>query len=372
MKFTIITHVPHVRQNGRLYAYGPYVKEMNIWAKYVGKIRIVAPVKDGEPDTIDLPYEHDDIAISKIPEISLTSFSEVIRAFFLTPIIKWKIFNAMRKAEHIHLRCPGNIGLLGCFIQIVFPKKKKTAKYAGNWDPKAKQPASYRLQKWLLSNTFLTRNMQVLVYGEWNNQTSNITPFFTATYRNTQKLSVAKREYDLPLKFLFVGSLSEGKRPLYALELVTSLRQSGIDCTLDFYGDGPQRKELESFIDKWECSNSVKLHGNQTAETVASAYRESDFLLLPSRSEGWPKAVAEAMFWGVIPVVTKISCVPWMLDLGERGILIDAHLEKDTRTIKEMIANKLKLKEMSEKAQTWSGLYTLDRFEVEIAKLLER
>ena len=42
----------------------------------------------------------------------------------------------MQDADHIHLRCPGNIGLLGCFSSNFISKKIKTAKYAGNWDPK--------------------------------------------------------------------------------------------------------------------------------------------------------------------------------------------------------------------------------------------
>jgi len=75
----------------------------------------------------------------------------------------------MVQADYIHLRCPGNMGL-EALVQMLFPNKPKTAKYAGNWNPKSKQPWSYRLQKWILSYTFLTQNMQVLVYGEWSNQ----------------------------------------------------------------------------------------------------------------------------------------------------------------------------------------------------------
>src|SRR5690606_34200508 len=49
---------------------------------------------------------------------------------------------------------------------------------------------------------------------------------------------------------------------------------------------------------------------------------DSHFLILASKSEGWPKAVAEAMFFGCILIVTPVSCVPWMLNYGSRGILI--------------------------------------------------
>jgi hypothetical protein len=48
------------------------------------------------------------------------------------------IFVAKKNADHIHLRCPGNIGLLG-FINI-FSFKKAKPQICWNWDPKAKQP----------------------------------------------------------------------------------------------------------------------------------------------------------------------------------------------------------------------------------------
>ena len=164
MKFAIITHVDHFYKNDNYYAYAPYVREMNIWGKFVDKIFIVAPVSQNETSNINIPYSHKDITFSKIPPISLSSIFEVLKAFLMFPVIAYKIFMAMQKADHIHLRCPGNIGLIGCLIQVLFPKKPKTAKYAGNWDPNAKQPMSYRFQKWLLSNTFFTKNMQVMVY----------------------------------------------------------------------------------------------------------------------------------------------------------------------------------------------------------------
>src|SRR5690606_25435867 len=130
-------------------------------------------------------------------------------SLFKLPVILFKIFKACQKTDHIHLRCPGNIGLLGCLVQIFFPKTPKTAKYAGNWDPKAKQPLSYKLQKWLLNNTFLTRNMQVLVYGNWENQTKNIKPFFTATYTDSEIEKPLERDYSGHLQCVFVGSLVE-------------------------------------------------------------------------------------------------------------------------------------------------------------------
>jgi len=255
-------------------------------------------------------------------------------------------------------------------VQVLFPKRSKTAKYAGNWNPRAEQPTSYRIQKWLLSYTFWTKNMQALVYGEWPDQSKNIRPFFTATYPKSSISGVMQRGFSPPFRFLFVGSLSPGKRPLYCVQLVETLQKKGIVVTLDFFGDGTERTALEAYIQDKELNDRVILHGNQSSEILEEAYKISDFLLLPSKSEGWPKAVAEAMFWGCIPFVTKVSCVPWMLGEGKKGVLLEADLAKDIAHIEIAISDTNRLQEMSTEAQKWSHQYTLDYFEAEIKTLL--
>ncbi|NND61774.1 MAG: glycosyltransferase family 4 protein [Flavobacteriaceae bacterium] len=371
MTFSIITHVEHSIDEGKFYAYGPYVREMNLWAKHVNKIVLVSPRTKLAPGTIDLPYQHSNIKHLPIPSISLTSFTEAIKAIFALPVIVFQIFRGMYLSNHIHLRCPGNIGLIGCYVQVLFPKKPKTAKYAGNWDPAAKQPKSYRLQKRLLSSTFWTKNMQALVYGNWPGQSKNIKSFFTATYRDNERIEHVERSHEGLSRFVFVGGLTTGKRPLYAAQLVHELKLEGVNCRLEFYGEGVERDNIEDFIATHNISEQIILKGNQTAATVQQAYLNSDFMILPSKSEGWPKAVAEAMFWGCIPIATKISCVPWMLDFGKRGLLLEMNLQSDVAKIKELIEDSEQRKLMSEKAKSWSQQYTLDKFEAEIVKLLK-
>ncbi|WP_167597891.1 glycosyltransferase family 4 protein [Leeuwenhoekiella sp. ZYFB001] len=370
MKFAVITHIEHFEKNGILYSYGPYVREMNLWFSYVDEVQVVGTFSSKNPGSIDLPYKAKYLQLIKVPSFDITSVTQVGRAILVLPGILKRIYKVMLGADHIHLRCPGNIGLLGAIVQVFFPKKKKTAKYAGNWDPKAKQPWSYKLQKWILRNSFLTKNMQVLVYGDWSDQSKNIKPFFTATYTEADKKALPLRKYDLPLRFLFVGGLVPGKRPLYVLELVSELISKGFPSELHFYGDGPQKELLLEFITEHHLEKSAFLHGNQSAAAVAEAYTKSHFLILPSKSEGWPKAIAEAMWWGAIPIATAISCVPWMLDHGNRGILIKAKLESDAAQLEAFLKDKTGLKDMAQKASAWSRSYTLDLFEAELKKLL--
>ncbi|MEN3322501.1 glycosyltransferase family 4 protein [Mariniflexile soesokkakense] len=372
MIFAIITHVPHSTSQSEYFAYAPYVREMNLWLKHVDEVLIVAPKTKKMPSAIDMAYKYKNIQFHKIPSIQFTSLKSSLSSVIKLPIIVWAIFKACKRADHIHLRCPGNMGLLGCFVQMLFPKKPKTAKYAGNWDPKAKQPLSYKLQKWILSNTFLTKNIQVLVYGNWENQTKNIKPFFTATYSNSEIEKPRPRDYSNELKFAFVGSLVEGKRPLLAIQIVEALQNKGKRVRLDVYGDGVLREVLQEYISRNSLEKFIKLHGNKEKTIVKDALKSTHFLMLLSKSEGWPKAVAEAMFFGTIPITTSVSCIPFMLNEAERGVMIKPELTSALIQINKAINNEASLKMMSKLASNWSQHYTLEVFDEEIYKLLRK
>jgi len=371
MKFAIFTHVVHGKSKTNYFAYSPYVNEMNIWLHQVDEVIIVAPLSKNKQTPIDLTYSHDTIDFKSVPEFHIKNSKSVFKTLVSLPKILFVIYNAMKRADHIHLRCPGNIGLLGCFVQILFPAKPKTAKYAGNWDLSSKQPMSYRFQKWILSNTFLTKNMQVLVYGDWENSTKNIKSFFTASYFEKDKFEIKPRDIDGKISFLFVGTLSVGKQPLCAIKLIQSLNKKGYNVDLTLFGEGSERTMLENYISENKLENFIFLKGNQNQETIKKAYCKSHFVILPSLSEGWPKAIAEGMFWGCMPIASAVSCISTMLDAGKRGILLHLDFNDDLIQIENILNDDSAYKQKVENAINWSRNYTLDVFEDEIKQLLQ-
>lgn len=371
MTFCIISHVLHTEKQRQIFAYSPYVNEMNIWLQFVDEVIVVAPLENYKLNAIHTSYKHDNIRFIESKKFNTLTPSAVLDTLFALPTNCWRIFKAMKAADHIHLRCPGNMGLLGCIIQIVFPKKKKSAKYAGNWDPKSKQPFSYRLQKWILSNTFLTKNMQVLVYGEWKNQSENILPFFTATYKENEKVDVQPRLLTNPIQFVFVGSLTKGKQPLYAIQLMQSLKEKGSNVRLSLFGEGKESYAIQKAIKENKLEDIVILEENLSREELKTKYQNSHFLLLPSKSEGWPKVVAEAMFWGCVPIATKVSCIPAMLDFGKRGVLLSENATQDSEQIAQLCSNQTEYNSKANLAMDWSHHYTLDLFENEIKKIVQ-
>lgn len=369
MKFLLITDAPTLIKDGQYVAYAPYVNEMDLWMKYT-ETTILSPNKYTKPLLVK-PFKNK-LVLKPIEPLIFNSFLNTCKSLLFLPTLFFKIFSEIKKSEHLHLRCPGNIGLLSCFIQILFPSKLKTVKYAGNWDPNSKQPFSYRLQKKILSNTFLTKNCKVLVYGKWEDQSKNIIPFFTASYREEEIEKIPDKPFNGIIRFLFVGTFSEGKQPFVSVKTTEELKKYGLNVRLDMYGDGALFDNVLSYIKENALEENIFLHGNQPKEIVKKAFQNSHFLVFISKSEGWPKVVAEAMFWGCLPISTKVSCVPYMLDEGERGVIVKSNIsyKEISKLVLQLVQNEVSYKEMIQKARNWSQKFTLDTFEESIKKFL--
>ncbi|TXE05856.1 glycosyltransferase family 4 protein [Gelidibacter salicanalis] len=371
MKLAIFTLVQHSCKKQQYYGYAPYVNEMNLWGNYVDELIVVGIKKpSNKVEGIDTAYHHKKLTFVPVPNFNILGLASVFKTLFKVPYIFVKCVQVMHQADHIHLRCPANVSLVACFAQIFFPNKKKSTKYAGNWDPKSNQPWTYRLQQAILRNTFLTRNMQVLVYGEWPNETKNIQPFISATYYEDEKIPFKPKNYKQTLSFVFAGALVVGKRPLLTIQIIESLHKKGISVILHMYGDGPLMPELQDYVKKNSLETVVFLYGNQDKSVVKDTLMDAHFNILPSKSEGWPKAVAEGMFFGCIPIATPVSCVGWMLGEGTRGILIAPEVETAVSQIVTAL-HSADLNRMAQEALTWSQHYTFNRLEADIKRVLE-
>jgi Glycosyltransferase len=104
---------------------------------------------------------------------------------------------------------------------------------------------------------------------------------------------------------LFVGRLVEGKRPGDAVDAVARLTKQ---CNAKLYvaGEGPLQSEL--------AGDHVEWLGQLPYERMPTVYRAADALILPSRAEGVPRTVLEAMASGVGVVVSDLDQVAPVVD----------------------------------------------------------
>ena len=79
MTFAIITHVPHISEHNNYFAYAPYVSEMNVWAKYVEELIVVAPIIKTEKTAVDTAYQHQNITFIPIEDFDVLSLKSILR-----------------------------------------------------------------------------------------------------------------------------------------------------------------------------------------------------------------------------------------------------------------------------------------------------
>ncbi len=101
------------------------------------------------------------------------------------------------------------------------------------------------------------------------------------------------------LKLVAVGSLKEAKNFTF---LVQAMQGLAANVTLDIYGEGPLRPELETTIKS--TGAAAQLMGNKP--NVYELLKNYDVLVMPSKYEGHPVALMEAMASGLPVLVSDI------------------------------------------------------------------
>jgi glycosyltransferase involved in cell wall biosynthesis len=279
----------------------------------------------------------------------------------------------MSGADAIHVRCPGNLGLLGVVLAPLF-SPWVVAKYAGQWDHYRGEPWSYRLQKALLGSWWWRRGV-VTVYGRWPGRPSQIIPFFTSMLTAEQFAragrSVGSRRPGGPLRVLYVGRLSSAKHVDTLLEAVAALPERGIDSCCTVVGDGPERPSLEALVARLGLHDRVTLAGGMAFDRVLDQYERADVLVLASETEGWPKAIAEAMAFGLVCIGSNRGLVPQMLGEGRGLTVAPGDAAALTTTLALVARDPDAAAEMRIRASAWARSHTLEGLRDALAGLLE-
>jgi len=152
-----------------------------------------------------------------------------------------------------------------------------------------------------------------------------------------------KKTFTPPYNLIFVGRLEEAKGVGRILDSLTSIQQ-GIVRQIHLVGDGPEKEQFEKRAEK--ITIPIYFHGHLSRDKVHELLKKSEFLLLPSTaSEGFPKVIAEGACYGVIPIVSSISSVPYYIN-NSNGFLWNTHqsfmdcLQKALETAPEVLEGK--------------------------------
>jgi glycosyltransferase involved in cell wall biosynthesis len=167
--------------------------------------------------------------------------------------------------------------------------------------------------------------------------TSLVTAEEVAASRSMPAGRTARSDDDAetPFRIAWAGRIVADKGLRDLLGAVSALRDDGVEATLDVIGDGPDRPALEETARRLGLDRAVHWAGYiGDRDLYLARLRRANAFVLPSRAEGIPKVLVEAMAAGLPIVATAVGAVPGLLDAGRLGHLVPA---ADPRALAEAI-----------------------------------
>jgi len=267
----------------------------------------------------------------------------------------------MRKADAIHVRCPGNLGLLGAILAPLF-STRLIAKYAGQWSGYAGEESTVRLQRAILRSRWWRG--PVTVYGKFPGERSNVISLFSSMF-TAQQLSHARakalsRRLGSPLTVAFTGRLTRNKNVDAILRAIAIMKGRGIPFKGLVIGEGPEMESLTKLAKDIGISSQVEYVGGVSPERIPSFLERADVFVLGSHTEGWPKAIAEAMAFGLVCIGSNVGLIPMFLADGRGFTVPPGDAAALAQTLEKIACAPEEYEPMRQRASEWAQRYSLE------------
>ena len=291
-----------------------------------------------------------------------------IKIILFYPVYLFYILKYLPKSTHVHSRAPSHPALIAMLISKWDKNRTYWHKYAGNWiEPTP--PKSYARQRQIL---IALNNPKVYgtVNGYWAGQKKHLLSFenpclYEDERQKAEQLSKNK-SFDNKLTIIFVGALSGFKGVLELVEAMELLKYPERFTELIIVGDGELMNQLVALNKQMKVK--IKLVGFLKRHQIEELYRQSHIIALPSKSEGFPKVIAEGAAYGCIPLVTNISSIDQYIKNGMNGFLLTDNKPGSIANVLDEITANSDLKKISEAATRLCTRFTYEYYKERIVK----
>lgn len=147
-----------------------------------------------------------------------------------------------------------------------------------------------------------------------------------------------RKDNNDPIKLVAMGRLELQKGFDLAIPAIRRVIDQGYSVTLDIYGLGSQREHLDHLINKWELKEYVNLQGYTSCPM--NVYKKYDWLISPSRYEGFGLSIAEAIAIGLPVIAFPSGGIPNKLEDKVNGIILK---ELSVKALAEGIIDLIKM-----------------------------
>lgn len=150
-----------------------------------------------------------------------------------------------------------------------------------------------------------------------------------------------------PIKFLIIGSLSYRKGIDIFLEAISRIDNDLLNFEINIIGDGNQKSNLNELINSLRLTSKVNFLGEM--DDVYPYLYSTDFYVLPSREEGLPMSVLEAMSIGVPSILSLVGAIPEAIS-RDAFIPVYPNVESMLGVLNNLFSFKFDIKSISSKS----------------------
>jgi len=180
-----------------------------------------------------------------------------------------------------------------------------------------------------------------------------------------------EREWTPP-RLLSVGRLVHQKGLDLAMRALAGIKD--MEWEWHIAGDGPQMHMLKSLAKELGINDRIVFLGWQSHGQLMEQYKQANLFLFPSRHEGMPNAVLEAMASGLPVIASRIAGNEELVIDEKTGLLVPSENIESLRDSLKKTLNDVPLREQMGQASRrhMEERYSWESTAQEYALLLER
>lgn len=354
---------------------GGFSLHMDYLSNIFTEVSIVVPISESRPIG-EISFKSTKIEIVPLTTNFGTGLYRKLRVFSWGILNYFKLKKMIFMHDAVHVPIPSDIGTIGMMMAFHW-NRPLYVRHCGNW---------------FKQETFMERFW--LKFMEKNAGGKNI---FLATGGDL----INPSEINEHIKWIFSSSITQQEIELTpksisnqtTVKLMIACRQTlkkGTGFVIDalklnykykiefhVLGDGEDiglfKNEVDQLLPEQSEWNAIYFHGKKNHIQVMSMLKKMDLFVFPTiASEGFPKAVLEAMAVGLPVITTGVSVLPKLIGESNSGVILDdVSPETILKAIYAYLENPDSYASASENAIIEAQKYTLDAWVNEISEHLK-
>lgn len=185
----------------------------------------------------------------------------------------------------------------------------------------------WKVNRWQLKNcdyifTKGPKDKEFLIQEGYD--ASKIFPFNGSVDLNLFQFQLDPKDIDV----LFIGYFYELKGPDRVIQTIYKLVEKHPGIKSVFLGEGEMFQEMKQLVKELNLENNIEMAGY--ISQTRPYYNRAKTLMLPSRSEGLPNVMLEAMASGCVPVMSNVGNISEVIIHNFNGMLVDDYRDIDS------------------------------------------